>query len=281
MVKVGVIGHTGRLGKPLIELLNHHPEADIVYTESRKEGKRGNLEGVELIFLTLPKGESKQYLATCEDRRIIDLSEDHRGVKGWVYGMPEMNREEIRNAQKIANPGCYATSIILGLLPVKGSINKVSISSTSGISGAGLQVIEEDQFLIYKEGNVHSHLKEIQAALAYNEVSPGEILFVPQRIDNTDRGIISTIFASYNGLRPAQEAYRSFYEGNPFVKLTNTIETKTVNRTNNVHIKVQQFSDDRLIVISALDNIIKGGSGHAIQNFNIMNGFNETLGLPK
>ncbi|MEI6849619.1 MAG: hypothetical protein WCK29_01140 [archaeon] len=279
MVNIGVIGHTGRLGKPLVELLTRHPEANIVYTESRKEGESGNINNADFIFLALPKGESEPYLAKCEGKRIIDLSEDHRDSSGWVYGLAELEREEIRSAQKVANPGCYATSIILGLLPVKGCVQKVSIASTSGISGAGMAVSSEDQFLIYKDGNTHSHLKEIQAALKYNELSPGEILFVPQRIDTADRGIISTIFASYDGLRPAKEAYKSFYEGNPFVKLVDTIETKAVNRTNNVHIKVQQFSDNRLIVLSTLDNIVKGGSGHAIQNFNIMNGFDETLGL--
>ncbi len=288
MVKLGVIGHTGRLGKPLIELLNSHPEAQIIYTESRKEGGNGKIDEAEFMFLALPKGESEPYLTKCEGKRIIDLSEDHRGVNGWVYGLSEINRSEIRNAQKVANPGCYATSIILGLLPIKRMISNVSISATSGISGAGKEVIEEDQFLIYKEGNVHSHLKEIKAALEYQDDLSGEILFVPQRIDNTDRGIISTIFANYHGSKPAQELYEAFYQGNGFVKMMSdkeTIETRVVNRTNNCHIKVMQFNDrrthgDRLIILSTLDNIVKGGSGQAVQNFNIMNGFEDTLGLP-
>ncbi|MBI2632296.1 hypothetical protein HYW75_04790 [Candidatus Pacearchaeota archaeon] len=279
MVKVGVIGHTGRLGKPLVELICNHPGAELVYTESRKEGADGDLESVDCMFFTLPKGESEQYLTKCKEKRLIDLSEDHRDNSRWVYGLSEMNREEIKAARRVANPGCYATSVILGLLPIKGCVSQINISSTSGISGAGLEVIKIDQFLIYKEGREHPHLKEITAALAYNQESPGEILFVPQRIDNTDRGIISTIFSTFSGFGPIQEKYDTFYKNNPFVSMVKKIETRAVNNTNRCHIKVSEFGE-RLIILSALDNILKGGSGQAIQNFNIMYGFDETLGLP-
>ncbi len=279
MIKVGVIGHTGRLGKPLMELLTTHPKAEVVLTESRKEGQTGTYHDANLIFIALPAGESEQYLAKCEGKRVIDLSEDHRYVQGWTYGLPEMNRREMRGAVRVANPGCYATSILLGLLPLKGCIEQIAIAATSGISGAGKVPIEEDNFLVYKEGNVHSHLKEITRSLSTGETSPGEILFVPQRVDNTDRGIVSTIFCKYAGLRPVSEVYGEFYAGNPFVNLVDKIETRDVNKTNRCNIKVQQFGTDRLVILSTLDNIIRGGSGQAIQNFNLMYGFDETTGL--
>ena len=279
MVRIGIIGHTGRLGRPLVELLNGHPQAEIVFTESRKEGQNGNIDKAELIFLALPKGESAQYLSRCERKRIIDLSEDHRTAMDWVYGLPELNKSRIELAQKVANPGCYATSIILGLLPIKDYIEQVSIASTSGISGAGLSPTKEDNFLIYNEGNIHSHLKEINAVINSDKNSTSEILFVPQRIDNTDRGIISTIFCNYHGHNLPIDEYQKFYQNHPFIRLADTIETKAVNGTNSCHIKIQQFDNGRMIIVSTLDNIIKGGSGQAVQNFNLMYGFDEKTGL--
>ncbi|HLD49055.1 MAG TPA: hypothetical protein VJB11_01715 [archaeon] len=112
MVKIGVIGHTGRLGKPLVSMLEKHPYVEIVYTESRKEGKQGNLDGGELFFLALPYGESEKYIDKIKEKRIIDLSIDHRDNPEWVYGLPELNRENIKNARYVATPGCYATSVI-------------------------------------------------------------------------------------------------------------------------------------------------------------------------
>jgi N-acetyl-gamma-glutamyl-phosphate reductase len=273
MVRVGVIGHTGRLGKPLVKILNKHPHAEIVYTESRKEGIYGNLSGIELVFLALPEGESERYLPELDGKRIIDLSTDHRCSDGWIYGLPELNRNKIAHAQYLTNPGCYATSIILGVYPLKGKVSNVCVASTSGISGAGMKVQEEDNFLIYKEGRQHKHIPEIEQTLGL-----GEILFVPQRIDVADRGMVSTIFADYTGNDDLGEIYKEFYEAEPFVRMVDTIETKRVNRTNFCDIKISKYGD-RIIVVSALDNLIKGGSGQAVQNFNLMYGFDETEAL--
>lgn len=99
MVRVGIIGHTGRLGKPLVEILNRHPHAEIGYTESRKERIHGNLSDVELVFLALPEGESETHLAKLDGKRVVDLSNDHRCSDGWVYGLPELNRDQIVHAQ--------------------------------------------------------------------------------------------------------------------------------------------------------------------------------------
>jgi len=274
MIPFGIIGHTGRLGEPLYSLLTtNHPEAKIVYTQSRGMGENGNFDDAKFMFLALPKGESKNYMEKCKGKRVIDLSEDYRGAPGWVYGLPELNMDEIRTAQRVANPGCYATSIIMALAPIATAISNVCISSTSGISGAGLKVESVDNFRVYKEGKIHQHIPEIERALGLQG-----ILFVPQCIHTADRGIVSTIFSDYNGPKNLNEIFSEFYQDKPFIRIKEGIETKNVNRTNYCDIK-PMLQDGKILIISALDNTIKGGSGQAVQNFNIMNGFPETLGL--
>ncbi|MDO8643308.1 MAG: hypothetical protein Q7R76_07100 [Candidatus Woesearchaeota archaeon] len=278
-INVGVIGHTGRLGKPLVEMLERHPHFKIAYTESRTEGTSGNKKDAELVFLALPKGESESYLRDLRGKRLIDLSVDHRAAEGWTYGLPELNADEIAAAKLVANPGCYATSVILGLAPLKGKVMHVQVASTSGISGAGLPVKETDNFLTYDEGMVHGHIPEMERALGLEDM-----LFVPQRIDVAERGIVSTIFAFYShGTRAdvenVREVYESFYATAPFVRVTDSIETRKVNGTNYCDIKVLGCGEN-VVVVSAIDNLIKGGAGQAIQNANIMYGFRQATGLP-
>jgi len=272
-IKVGIIGHTGRLGKPLVEILKRHPFADLVYTESRSEGKSGDLSKAECVFLSLPYGESGKYIPKLKGKRIIDLSIDHRNDNDWTYGLPEINREKIKIATKIANPGCYATSILLGLFPVNGKIKQANISSISGISGAGMELSKNDNFLVYKEGKQHPQLKEVKKILELSNV-----LFVPQRIDTAERGIVSTIFVQSDDLTKVAGLYAKIYKREPFVRIKLEIETKNVIDTNFCDIKILEFGN-AIVIISALDNLIKGGVGQAIQNFNLMHGFNETLGL--
>lgn len=273
-VKVCIIGHSGRLGSTLNKLLACHPNAEIVYTESRSLGAKGSPSKTEVVFLALPPGEGRKYFKRFSDKKIIDLSLDHRHNTRWTYGLPEIFGAEISNAAKIANPGCYATSILLGLLPLRGKIQQVSISSTSGISGAGMEVAKDDNFLVYKEGRKHSHMREIRHALGMDN-----ILFVPQRIDTADRGIVSTIFVEIEGsLENLSKLYAEVYEKCPFVRIKTEIETKNVIGTNFCDIKVLQFGHD-VVIISVLDNLIKGGAGQAVQNFNLMCGFPETTGL--
>ena len=273
MVNVGVIGHTGRLGKPLVEILGKHPHADVVYTESRKEGVKGDPSKAELVFIALPSGESEKHLPKLEGKRVVDLSTDHRISEGWAYGLSELNRDQIRNAQRVASAGCYATSINLALAPLKGIISDVQVASTSGISGAGLEVEDKDNFLIYMEGRQHKHIPEIEKILGISGM-----LFVPQRIDTADRGIVSTIFARCVDADDVKELFKIYYADEPFVRITDSIETRNVNGTNFCDIKPAQYGNN-LIIISALDNIVKGGSGQAIQNMNIMCGFEENTGL--
>ncbi len=276
MIKVGVIGSTGKVGENLIGILSKHPYAKIVYTESRRKGKCGNLPDTELIFLALPYHESEKYMSRIKGKKIIDLSMDHRYSNGWIYGLPELHNDKIKNSTRVANPGCYATSVILGLYPIKEKVSDVCISSTSGISGAGMELQEKDNFLIYKEGRNHPQIAEIEKTLGLERV-----LFVPQRIDTTERGIVSTIFAEYNGNENLVELYKKFYKSKFFVRIKDSfesIETKNVNGTNFCDVKVSRFGN-KVIIISALDNLIKGGAGEAIQNFNLMYEFDETTGL--
>lgn len=272
-IKVGIIGYTGRLGKPLSEMLKKHPFAEVIYTESRSEGAQGNLKETEAVFLALPYGESEKYLPKLNEKRIIDLSIDHRNDSEWAYGLSEIFGDEIRKANWVANPGCYATSILLGLFPIKNKIKSVHIASASGVSGAGIAVSKDDNFLVYKEGRQHPQLKEIGKMIGLDE-----ILFVPQRIDTAERGIISTMFVQMDNTENISELYTKTYAKHPFVRIKKETETKNVVGTNFCDIKILEFGKN-VVVITALDNLIKGGSGQAIQNFNLMYGFEETAGL--
>ena len=272
-IKVGVIGHTGRLGKPLMRILASHSFAEVVYTESRSKGKCGDLTKAKVVFLALPYRESKKYLPRLGNQKVIDLSIDHRNVAGWTYGLPEIFGAKIRKATKVANPGCYATSVLLGLFPLKGKIKQVYISSTSGISGAGMEIANEDNFLVYKEGKKHSQIEEMKKISEVNN-----ILFVPQRIDTADRGLVSTIFMQCENQKGFSDLYKKIYEQCPFVRMKNEIETKNIIGTNFCDIKIVEC-DKNIIIISALDNLIKGGAGQAVQNLNLMCGFPETTGL--
>jgi N-acetyl-gamma-glutamyl-phosphate reductase len=271
--KVGIIGHTGRLGKPLLEILTEHPFAEITYTESRSEGMQGNLAETEIVFLALPYGESESYLSKLKDKRIIDLSIDHRNDNVWTYGLSEIFGKKIKKSKLVANPGCYATSILLGLFPLKNKIKSLYIVSTSGVSGAGIAVSRDDNFLIYKEGRQHPQIKEIRKVIGLDE-----ILFVPQRIDTAERGIISTMFVQIDNSDGLSEIYRKAYKDHPFIRIKEEIKTKNVVGTNFCDIKILEFGKN-VVIITTLDNLIKGGSGQAIHNFNLMYGFKETLGL--
>lgn len=274
-VKVGIIGHTGRLGRPLLEIIKKHPCAELIYTESPSAGQEGSDQDGEIFFLALPHGKSAKYVKRYEGKKIIDLSLDHRHNFGWAYGLPEAFGRKIAKSVKIANPGCYATSIILGLLPLAKMIRSAHISSTSGISGAGKGVSLGDNFLIYKQGKKHPQMREIKRVLRTTD-----ILFVPQRIDTADRGIVSTIFVETNFSSNIAGMFADFYRQKPFVRIVErkNIETKNVIRANFCDIKVEQYGRE-VLVISALDNIVKGGAGQAVQNFNLMCGFPETTGL--
>jgi N-acetyl-gamma-glutamyl-phosphate reductase len=272
-IKVGIIGHTGRLGKPLTHTIQKHPFAKIAYTESRGEGRQGSLAETEVVFIALPYGESEKCLSQLHHQKVIDLSIDHRCNDKWIYGLPEIFGNEIKNAKKVATPGCYATSILLGLFPLMGKIKEANIASISGISGAGIEISNEDNFLVYQEGRKHPQVEEIQKFLNLEN-----IFFIPQRIDTADKGIVSTIFVRTEFSEKLCELYDNAYKACPFIRMVTEIQTKKVIGTNYCDIKVMEFNGG-VVIISALDNLIKGGAGQAVQNFNLMCGFEETLSL--
>jgi len=278
-IKIGIIGHTGRLGKPLHEILQGHPHAKVVHTFSRGEGRTGEISDIDVVFLALPYGQSKKYLGFLdwhiEGKRIIDLGVDHRFQEGWTYGLPELYRDGIANAQRVANPGCYATSIILGLAPLKGEISDVVVASLSGISGAGEMRTGQDNFRPYMEKQDHPQIREMTYALG------GRITFTPVVSENTDRGIVSVITGNVSKGINITRRYDAMYSGEPFVRLINgeePVETKNVIGTNYCDIKVIQIGP-QVKIMTALDNILKGGALQAVQNFNIMYGLDETVGL--
>lgn len=273
----------------------------------------------DLFFLCLPHKTSQETVAFFHKagKRVIDLSADFRlksaaVYKKWyatphnhsnllkkaVYGLSEINRDNIRDAQILANPGCYPTSIILGLAPVigKGFIDADSIvaDSKSGTSGAGRTPAQPFMFCEVNESvkaygvTVHRHTPEIEQELSAMSKKEMKIIFTPHLIP-MDRGMLSTIYLKLKkktGLPEIQKMYRDFYKDEPFVRvLKNGVlpTTKAVKGTNCCDISV--FLDSRsskkptLIIISAIDNLLKGASGAAVQNMNIMYGFDETAGL--
>ncbi len=277
MVKVGVYGHTGRLGIPLVKLLSKHQYAEIVYKHSKSEPRQGILEDAEFIFLALDSGVSEQYFDEWKNKRVIDLSIDHRDK--WVYGFPELYRDKIRNAELVANPGCYPTTIISGLYPIMEFVSDISIKAYSGVSGKPNQPVVKDKGIEkYATGREHPHVKEIEMCLGKQIQSLDTHLVYP-----LETGIVAKIDVEVDTL------YENAFCNEPFLKLVNfkPIEENfpyfreklsDVANTNFCHISYE-VNRKSITIISALDNLIKGGSGQAVQNFNIMNDFNETEGL--
>ncbi|MCK4522150.1 MAG: hypothetical protein KAU20_06250 [Nanoarchaeota archaeon] len=285
MVNVGVIGHTGRLGKPLVEILNRHPYTNIVYTESRKEGRKGSLLDVDLVFLALPYNESEKYLLKLGRKKVVDLSIDHRCDNDWIYGLPELNRDMIKTAERITNPGCYATSILEALLPVKDIVTNIRIKAYSGVSGKPNQPVIKDKGIErYAKDKEHPQVAEIEKYLG-KQIE----FFEPYLVYPLETGIVAKIDAQLQDSSQVYPLFENSFKDKPFVKLVdfqpegiNVCYLKKIliklKNSNYCHISFNK--DGKLITItSALDNLIKGGAGQAVQNFNLMYGFDETTGL--
>lgn len=312
MVTVGIIGAAGYTGGELIRLLQIHPKAKLQFALSRTySGKpvsdihtdlwgetdlkfTDTVEKTDVLFLCLPHKESKTWLQENPldfNTKIIDLGNDFR-LEGsfelgeFVYGLPEFQKEAIQKAQYIANPGCFATAIQLALLPLaqKNVLNEVYTTGITGSTGAG-QSLSPTSHFSWRANNIsayktltHQHLGEIKKTLnSYNnEVS---IQFVPWRGDFT-RGIYtSSTIKTTLSLDELYALYESFYADAAFVTISKKmIDLKQVVNTNKalVHIEKQ---DDFIVVHSAIDNLLKGASGQAIQNMNLMMGWEENTGL--
>ncbi|GAA4445817.1 N-acetyl-gamma-glutamyl-phosphate reductase [Ravibacter arvi] len=318
-IQVGIIGAAGYTGGELIRILLNHPDTHIAFAHSSSQGGKkvydthtDLLGDTELVFSDKPfaelapllsrngvlflcsgHGASKKFLAenpVPAHIRIIDLSTDFRDeTDGFIYGLPELQRDSIRTAGKIANPGCFATGIQLTLLPLAnaGLLNdEVHISAVTGSTGAG-QALSATTHFSWRNNNLsvykaftHQHLKEITMNLKRLQQGFDQaIRFIPYRGDFT-RGIISNVYTSFAGsLEDALNLYRSFYAGHPFTHVSDQpVDLKQVVNTNKVLLSLE-LHDGQLLITSVIDNLTKGASGQAVQNMNLLFGLPEDSGL--
>lgn len=317
MIKAGIIGGSGYTGGELIRILLNHPNAkiDFVYSTTRA-GKpiasahqdllgltdltfSGEINpAVDVVFLCLGHGNSTSFLnehTFSASTKIIDLSNDFRlqadstfNGKRFIYGLPELNRSAIASADAIANPGCFATAIQLGLLPLAKAgllANEVHVNAVTGSTGAGVGLSDTSHFS-WRNNNVswykpftHQHLGEIGESLKSFGNNVGKLLFLPNR-GNFTRGILATSYTHFEGsLDKAKKLYSDFYADAVFTQMSEAeIHLKQVVNTNQCHIHLHKH-DDLLLVTSAIDNLLKGASGQAVQNMNLMFDFPETEGL--
>lgn len=317
MIKAGIIGGSGYTGSELIRLLLHHPavEIDFVYSTTRA-GKplatahadllgqtdlkfTGNVNAkISVVFLCLGHGNSTQFLKEhpfSKNTLIIDLSNDFRlqndatfEGREYVYGLPELNKSKIENATAIANPGCFATAIQLALLPLaqQNFLNgDVHINAVTGSTGAGIKPSDTTHFS-WRNNNVswykpftHQHLGEIGESLNSFGNTIGKLHFLPNR-GNFARGILATAYTKFEGsLEEAKKVFNTFYKNAIFTHISEEpIHLKQVVNTNNCHLHLHKH-EDVLLVTSAIDNLLKGASGQAVQNMNLMLGLEEDLGL--
>jgi len=318
MITIGIIGGSGYTAGELIRILMFHPNAkiDFVYSTTNS-GKPlsiahhdllGDIEmnftdtvnpNVDVVFLCLGHGKSKAFLEQnqfASHTKIIDLGNDFRLTKdhnfdgkSFVYGLPELNKSEIKNAQFIANPGCFATAIQLALLPLaKHNLltKDVHINATTGSTGAGVSLSETSHFS-WRNNNMshykafdHQHLGEINQSVNQLQAAyKNELIFVPNRGDFA-RGIFATLYTTIEeSLEDILAKYEAFYAAQPFVTVTTTaINMKQVVQTNKCIISLMK-KGNRLLITSVIDNLTKGASGQAIQNMNLMFGLDESTGL--
>lgn len=316
-IKTGIIGGAGYTGGELIRLLLNHPGVETSFIHSRSNAGKpvcsvhqdlvgetdmlfsaGISEEIDVLFLCLGHGESKKFLAenNIPDRiRIIDLANDFRlkqhaknGNRQFIYGLPELNRENIRNAGNVANPGCFATAIQLGLLPLAkaGLLEDVYTTGITGSTGAG-QSLSATSHFSWRANNIqayktltHQHLGEIGESLA--QLQPGgtiSVNFVPWRGDFT-RGIFaSSQVRTDKSLGELEALYEEFYTGHPFTHITReSVFLKQAVNTNKCIIQLEK-AGSLLVVHSVIDNLLKGASGQAVQNMNLMFGLEERSGL--
>ena len=253
---------------------------------------------VDVVFLCLGHGNSTAFLNEnpfSTSTKIIDLSNDFRlqadstfNGKRFIYGLPELNKSAIQAAEAVANPGCFATAIQLALLPLaKAGLlnNEVHINAVTGSTGAGVGLSPSSHFS-WRNNNVswykpftHQHLGEIGESLNSYSSAVGKLMFLPNR-GNFTRGILATAYTQFEGsLEEAKQLFTDFYKDAVFTHLSEEeIHLKQVVNTNQCHIHLHKH-EDVLLVTSAIDNLLKGASGQAVQNMNLMFGFSETEGL--
>ncbi|HEY1006165.1 MAG TPA: N-acetyl-gamma-glutamyl-phosphate reductase [Sphingobacteriaceae bacterium] len=317
-IRAGIVGGAGYTGGEMIRILINHPQVELAYVHSKSNagnplykvhtdllGDTGMKftgefpEDIDVMFLCLGHGDSRRFLeehAVPDHIRIIDLSQDFRlrsdasgGSRGFIYGLPELNRQRIRTAKNIANPGCFATGIQLALLPLasRGLMKSdIHIQATTGSTGAGQSLTPTSHFSwrnnnlsVYKAFG-HQHLGEIGESLVQLQQDfTAPVHFIPQRGDYT-RGILSAVYLE-SGLSQSEaaELYTEYYREHPFTHISEkNIDLKQVVNTNKCFIYLEKHGN-QLFLVSVIDNLLKGASGQAVQNMNLMFGLEETAGL--
>lgn len=315
MIKAGIIGGAGYTAGELIRLLIHHPDVEIVFVNSNShaghritevhEGLYGDteltftdqlpLESIDVLFFCTAHGDTRKFIDTHTlpvNLKVIDLSMDYRikeETNPFIYGLPELNRRAICKSQYVANPGCFATCIQLGLLPLAKHLminSDVMVNAITGSTGAGVKPGATSHFSwrnnnmsVYKAFE-HQHVPEIKQSLLQLQNSfHSEIDFIPYRGD-FPRGIFATIVVRTKvGLEELERIYKEYYEEDSFVHIIKeNIDLKQVINTNKCLLHLEKHGD-KLLIISCIDNLLKGASGQAVHNMNLMFNLEETVGL--
>ena len=315
MIKVGIIGGAGYTAGELLRVLINHHETDIVFVNSSSNAGNqiadvhGGLTGecdlvftdelpldqIDVLFLCSAHGDSKKFLdanTVPSNVRIIDLSTDYRQQSpdhDFVYGLPEMNIASIRHAKHIANPGCFATCIQLALLPLaaKGLLHsEINVNGITGSTGAGVKPSStshfswrNDNISVYKAFE-HQHLQEIGQSLRnLQEGFDKDINFIPMRGDFT-RGIFVSAYTDFDGsIEEAEKLYTDYYKDAAFTFVTKkNVDLKQVVNTNKCLLHLEKHGK-KLLILSVIDNLLKGASGQAVQNMNLLFGLDEKTGL--
>jgi N-acetyl-gamma-glutamyl-phosphate reductase len=314
-IKAGIIGGAGYTGGETIRLLLNHPGVTLSFVHSRSNAGNplhsvhpdlaGDTEliftdrigqDVDVVFLCLGHGESKKFVAenhVAPSTAIIDLSQDFRlgekaGEREFVYGLPEVNKSLIRKAKNVANPGCFATALQMGLLPLAsaGLLKEVFATGITGSTGAG-QKLQDTTHFTWRANNIsayktltHQHMKEIRRSLTQLQSSyAADINFIPWRGDYTRGIFVSSCIAVDRPIEELRKLYKDFFAGQPFTVVTdNTVDLKQVVNTNKCLVGLEK-EGDKLVIHTAIDNLIKGASGQAVQNMNLMFGLEESMGL--
>lgn len=316
-IKAGIIGGAGYTGGELIRLLINHPAVELTFIHSRSNAGKpvyavhqdllgetelaftGELSNdIDVLILCLGHGESRKFLAehAIDDKiKVIDLANDFRLLpqsqianRKFVYGLPELNRDEIKSANNIANPGCFATSIQLGLLPLAkaGLLSDIYTTGITGSTGAG-QSLSSTSHFSWRANNVqayktltHQHLGEIgQSLMQLQSAGDVKVNFVPWRGDFTRGIFISSQIHCDEKAEDLLDLYKDFFAGHPFTIITTEpVFLKQVVNTNKCIIQLEKVGSI-LVVHSVIDNLLKGASGQAVQNMNLLFGLDETTGL--
>jgi N-acetyl-gamma-glutamyl-phosphate reductase len=314
-IRAGIIGGAGYTGGETIRVLLNHPGVLLTTVHSRSHANEplhsvhrdlmGETDLVftdsfqldcDVVFLCLGHGESKKFLQEHDvpaGTKVIDLGNDFRlgdslDGRTFIYGLPELNKNEIQKASNIANPGCFATAIQLGLLPLaaEGLLGEIHTTGITGSTGAG-QKLQDISHFSWRANNIsayksltHQHVAEINRSLQQLQSSYAPAMnFIPWRGDFTRGIFVSSVVNMNTSVEECYAIFKEFYSTHPFTSISETmVDLKQVVNTNKCLIHLEK-EGDKLVIHSAIDNLVKGAAGQAVQNMNLMYGLDETEGL--